>query len=184
VEQARNADHDAFAALIVPQIERLRGLAGLIVRDSTRAEDAVQEALLKAWRDLPRLRDVDRLDAWLRRLLVNACHDVGRQLKRRRGETPLAPHHEPAGRDEYNLLHDRDELGRGFHRLREEERAVIALRYYLDLPTADAAAALKMRETTYRSRLHRALKTLNAALAAESRTAIRVTPSTVTCSTG
>lgn len=173
VERARAGDHDAFAALVTPEIGRLHGLAGLILRDPARAEDAVQEALLKAWRDLPRLREPDRFHPWLRKLLVNACHDEGRRLGRRRGEVALAPEHEPSASDGLDRMLHRDELARGFRDLTREERAVIGLRYYLDLPTADAAAALGMREGTYRSKLHRAIRTLGAALAADARGTIR-----------
>jgi RNA polymerase sigma-70 factor (ECF subfamily) len=169
VQRAMGGDHDAFSALVAPEIDRLHGLAGLILRDASRAEDAVQEAMLRAWRDLPRLREPDRFMAWLRRLVVNASHDEGRRLGRRRRETALGPDHHPATADAASTVADRDELGRGFRRLSEEERAVIAMRYYLDLPSGDAAAALGMREGTYRSKLHRALRTLNAALAAEAR---------------
>lgn len=173
VERAMRGDHDAFSALVRPEIPRLHGLAGLILRDPTRAEDAVQDALLKAWRDVPRLREADRFHAWLRRLLVNACHDEGRRLGRRRGEVALGPQHEPRALDGFEALLQRDELARGFRGLDPEERAVIGLRYYLDLSTADAAAALGMRETTYRSKLHRAIRALGAALAAEARGSIR-----------
>lgn len=170
VLRAKGGDHEAFASLVRPHIDRLHGLAGLLLRDRSRAEDALQNALLDAWRDLPMLREPERFDAWLRRLVVNASHDEGRRLKRRRGETPLAPHHEPRtsgglGGD----LADRDEIARAFRRLREEERQVVALRYYADLSNAEAAAALGIREVTYRSKLHRALRALQAALAAEAR---------------
>lgn len=174
VASAMRGDHDAFAALVRPEIPRLHGLAGLILRDSARAEDAVQEALLKAWRDLPRLRDPERFIAWLRRLAVNACHDEGRRLRRRRGEVALGPEHDRAARagDGFEAMIQRDELVRGFRGLTQEERTVIGLRYYLDLSTAEAAAALGMREGTYRSKLHRAIRTLSAALAADARGSI------------
>ena len=155
VERAQQGDHDAFSALVRPEIPRLHGLAGLILRDPARAEDAVQEALLKAWRDLPRLREADRFGAWLRRLA-------------------LGPEHERAAGDGLDAMIQRDELVRGFHRLSQEERTVIGLRYYLDLPSADAAAALGMREGTYRSKLHRAIQALGAAMAADARGSIRV----------
>lgn len=171
VLRARGGDHDAFAALVGPEIERLYGLAGLLLSDRARAEDAVQEALLRAWRDLPTLRDPERFGAWLRRLVVNASHDEGRRLRRRRGEVDLSPHHDRATVDEISALLDRDELVRAFNRLKEEERTVVALRYYLDLSTADAAATLGIREVTYRSKLHRAIRALGAALAADARTA-------------
>ncbi len=173
VPRARDGDHGAFDALVRPEIERLYGLAGLLLSDRTRAEDAVQEALLRAWRDLPKLREAGKFGAWLRRLVVNAAHDEGRRLKRRRGEVELKAHHDRAtsSADGFDVLLDRDEISRAFRRLNEEERTVVALRYYLDLSNADAAATLGIREVTYRSKLHRALRTLNAALAADARTA-------------
>jgi len=169
VARARNGNHDAFEALVRPEIDRLYGLAGLLLRDRSRAEDAVQEALLRAWRDLPTLRDASKFGPWLRRLVVNASYDEGRRLGRRRGEVELSPHHDRAAGDEFAGMLDRDEIARAFTRLKHEERTVIALRYYLDLSTADAAATLGLREVTYRSRLHRAIKTLGAALAADAR---------------
>lgn len=169
VRRARNGDHGAFESLVRPEIERLYGLAGLLLADRTRAEDAVQEALLKAWRDLPKLREVEKFRAWLRRLVVNASHDEGRRLGRRRREVELKPHHDRAMADQLDSLLDRDELSQAFGRLKEEERTVVALRYFLDLSTADAAATLGIREVTYRSKLHRAIRTLGAALAADAR---------------
>lgn len=173
VRRARDGDHAAFSHLIGADLGRLHGLAGLILNDRSQVEDAVQEALLKAWRDLPRLRDVDRFDAWLRRLLVNACRDEQRRQRRRSGEVSLAPEHEPAVGAGVDDLLRRDELSGAFRHLTPEERSVIALRYYLDLSSADASAALGMREVTYRSKLHRALNALGAAMAAEARNATR-----------
>lgn len=168
-----NGDHGAFESLVRPEIDRLYGLAGLLLNDRARAEDAVQEALLKAWRDLPKLREVEKFGAWLRRLVVNASHDEGRRLGRRRREVELKPAHDRATGEGFDALLDRDELLRGFRRLKEEERTVVALRYFMDLSTADAAATLGIREVTYRSKLHRAIRTLGAALAADARTAGR-----------
>lgn len=169
VEQAKKGDHAAFSALVTPEIERLHGLAGLILGDRAHAEDALQEALLRAWRDLPRLRRADRFRAWVRRLVVNASRDEGRRLGRRRREVPLAPEHELPIGDGLDDLANRDEVGRALRHLTTEERTVIALRYYLDLSSADASAAAGMREGAYRSRLHRAIRTLGAAVAADAR---------------
>ena len=83
VERARLGDHDAYARLAADAIDRLHAIAWLILRDLDDAEDAVQEALVRAWRELPRLREADHFDAWLRRLLVNACHDTSRRRRRR-----------------------------------------------------------------------------------------------------
>lgn len=169
VERARQGDHDAFAVLVHERIGRLYGIAGLLLGDRPAAEDAVQEALLRAWRDLPTLRDADRFEAWLRRLLVNACHDADRQ-RRRRHETPLASDSQPAATDPFASVAQRDEMERAFRWLSSEDRAVVVVRYYLELSTAEAAATLGMREGTLKSKLHRALKALAAALAAEART--------------
>ena len=165
VERARNGDHEAFAALVRSEIGSLHGLAGLVLRDRGRAEDAVQDALLKAWRDLPRLREAERFRAWLHRLLINACHDEGRRLGRRRGEVTFDAIHEPKAPDPFEAMLQRDELGRGFALLTTEQRTVLSLRYYLDLSSADGAAAMGMRESTYRSKIHRALRAMDAALA-------------------
>src|SRR6187549_3900532 len=83
VQLAMHGDHDAFAALVSGATNRLYALACLILRDADRAEDATQDALVRAWRELPRLRDADRFDAWLRRLVVNACYDEARRVRRR-----------------------------------------------------------------------------------------------------
>ena len=89
VERARQGDHDAFAVLAGAAISRLDGAAWLILRDPEQAKDAVQNALVRAWRDLPTLRDPDRFDAWLNRLVVNACIDEARRLRRHRMDVEL-----------------------------------------------------------------------------------------------
>jgi RNA polymerase sigma-70 factor (ECF subfamily) len=98
-----------------------------LLGDRPAAEDAVQEALLSAWRDLPALRDADRFEAWLRRLLVNACHDADRQ-RRRRHETPLASDSQPAATDPFASVAQRDEMERAFRWLSSEDRAVVVVR--------------------------------------------------------
>jgi RNA polymerase sigma-70 factor (ECF subfamily) len=145
------------------------GLAGLLVGDHAIAEDAVQEALLRAWRNLPHLREPARFQAWLRSLVVNASRDLGRKLGRRRRDVALEWQHEPAAGDQLGTVLDRDQLCRAFRLLNTPERAVLALRYYLDLSGAAAAATLGIPELTYRSRVHRALRALHAILAAEER---------------
>ena len=171
VQRARNGDHVAFESLVRPEIGRLFGLAGLLLADRTRAEDAVQEGLMRAWRDLPKLRELDKFGAWLRRLVVNAAHDEGRRLGRRKREVAWDPAHDPATPDGISAVLDRDEVSRAFRRLKDEERTVIALRYFLDLTTVEAAATLGIREVTYRSKLHRAIRVLGAAIDADARAA-------------
>ena len=169
VEQARRGDHDAFAALAATAISRLDAAARLILRDPDLARDAVQETLVRSWRDLPGLRDPDRFEPWLHRLLVHACLDQARARRRHRFDVELRPIHEPAAPDDLAVLTLRDELERGFRRLEPEQRAVIVLHYYLGLPLSEAAAALGLPLGTTKSRLSRALQAMRAALDAEAR---------------
>jgi len=169
VERARGGDHDAFAELAGATISRLDSAAWLILRDPEQAKDAVQNALVKAWRDLPTLRDPDRFDAWLHRLLVRACFDEARRLRRHRVDVELTPLMTPAVDGLESRIADRDQLERGFARLEPDMRAVIVLHHYLDLSVPDVAVALGIPVGTAKSRLHRALGLLRAALDAESR---------------
>ena len=170
VERARKGDHDAFAELAGAAISRLDATAWLMLRDADRATDAVQNALVRAWRDLPTLRDPDRFDAWLHRLLVNACIDLLRRDRRHRFEvviTDTSPM--PVVNDATSAIADRDELERGFRRLDPEERAVIVLHHYLDLPLPEVAATLRIPLGTAKSRLYRGLREMHAALDADAR---------------
>ena len=169
VALARGGDRDAFARLAAASFTRLDATARLITRDHELAKDAVQEALTRAWRDLPGLRDPDRFDAWLRRLLVNACMDELRRARRTSIEVELTDLHHPAVVDSAITVADRDALERGFRRLDAEQRSIVVLHYYLGLPLADAAEALNMPVGTAKSRLFRARETLRAALDANSR---------------
>ena len=171
VERARKGDHDAFAELAAAAISRLDAAAWLILRDPDQAKDAVQNALVRAWRVLPTLRDPDRFDAWLHRLLVNACIDEARRLRRHRVDVELSELAPPAMAGIETVVADRDELERGFLRLDPEMRAVIVLHYYLDLTMPDVAASLGIPLGTAKSRLNRALGALRAALDAEARNA-------------
>jgi RNA polymerase sigma factor (sigma-70 family) len=171
VERARGGDHDAFAALAGAAISRLDGAAWLILRDIEQAKDAVQNTLVRAWRDLPTLHDPDAFDAWLHRLLVRACIDEARRLRRHRVDVELfdlnAAGPSIAGHE--SAVVNRDQLERGFHRLTPELRAVIVLHHYLDLPLPAVAASLGIPLGTAKSRLHRALGLLRAALDADAR---------------
>src|SRR5262245_26136646 len=122
VERAMTGDHDAFSELARVSIGRLYVIARLILRDDTKADDATQEALLSAWRHIRGLRDPDRFDAWLRRLLVNACHrEAGRN--KRRGAVEMHIEVLEASEPDPTLdLADRDQIERGFQRLDLDER--------------------------------------------------------------
>jgi RNA polymerase sigma-70 factor (ECF subfamily) len=164
VERAGRGDHDAFAALVDASIARLEPVARLILRDQELARDAVQEALIRAWRDLPGLRDPDRFDAWLHRLTVNACLDVVRRRRRRPMEVDIGPIAPPAVGDETKLVADRDQLERGFRALSTEQRAVLVLHYYVGMPVPALADALGIPLGTAQSRLARALAALRRAI--------------------
>ena len=169
VERASNGDHDAFAVLVGASVARLEAVARLILRDQELARDAVQDAYLRAWRDLPGLRDPERFDAWLHRLTVNACLDALRRRKRRPIEVDLSPIMPPAIGDQAANIADRDQLERGFRRLRAEHRAVLVLHYYVGMSASAIAESLEIPVGTAQSRLHRALAELRAAIAADER---------------
>jgi RNA polymerase sigma-70 factor (ECF subfamily) len=174
VVKAREGDRDAFARLATASISRLDAVARLITRDPERAKDAVQEALARAWRDLPGLRDPDRFGAWLRRLLVNACMDDLRQTRHRTFEVELTDLYHPAVADSTIAVAERDALERAFRRLDPEQRTAVVLFYYLDLPLPDIAATLRLPVGTVKSRLHRGREALRAALEADSRDQVAI----------
>jgi len=175
VERARTGDHDAFAELAGAAISRLDSAAWLILRDPDQAQDAVQNALLRAWRDLPTLRDPDRFDAWLHRLLVRACIDEARRLRRHRFDIELTSIDRPIDSGAETVVADRDELERGFRRLEPDMRAIIVLHHYLDQPLSDVAATLGIPLGTAKSRLNRALGLMRAALDADARSRAQLT---------
>jgi RNA polymerase sigma-70 factor, ECF subfamily len=164
VRAAAHGDADAFAALAAARAQRLFATAVLILRDRSRAEDAVQNALLRAWRDLPTLRDRQRFDAWLRRLLVNACHDESRRHRRHAANLRLLPDHDRPLPDGSELLADRDELDRGLSRISSDHRAALVLHYFLGLSLPEIADALGIPVGTAKSRLHHARHALRAAI--------------------
>jgi RNA polymerase sigma-70 factor (ECF subfamily) len=168
VERARDGDHDAFAQLAAATIDRLHAIAWLILRDLDDAEDAVQEALVHAWRELPRLREADRFEAWLRRMLVNACHDLGRR-RRRRSLVPIAMAAEPVSADSWLRLENQDMLERAFERLPIEQRTVLVLEHYVGLTGPEIAAATGVSLGTAKSRARYARTAMRAALEADAR---------------
>jgi len=167
VEQARRGDHDAFAELARAAVVRLDRAARLILRDPELARDAVQEGLIRAWRDLPSLRDPDRFDAWLHRLIVNACIDQTRRRRRRPIEVELTPIHAPATSDMSGALADRDQVDRVLRHLDEAGRAIVVLHYFVGLPLTEVANALGIPVGTVKSRLHRSLREMRGATATE-----------------
>jgi len=171
VEAARRGDHQAFEALATASADRLYRIATLILRDHGRAQDAVQEALVHAWRELPALRDPDRFSAWLHRLLVNACLDEARSRHRVAAEVSML-RIEPSTQDAQIAVADRDQLERGFRRLKPPQRAVVVLHFYVGLTVAEVAETLGVPLGTAKSRLHYATEVLRAALEADARTGL------------
>jgi RNA polymerase sigma-70 factor (ECF subfamily) len=171
VDRARHGDREAFAVLAGDAVDRLHATARLILRDTELAQDATQDALVRAWRDLPSLRDVERFDAWLYRLVVRACADVGRRRRRWRGEITVVST-EPSEPDRASELADRDQLERGLRRLNDRQQTILILHFYLGLSPSEAADALDIPIGTAKSRLHYAIDSLRAAIAAEERSTV------------
>ena len=167
VERAQRGDHDAFAVLVGASVARLDAAARLILRDHELARDAVQEGFIGAWRNLPTLRDPDRFEAWLRRLIVRACIDSVRRRSRRPIEMELSPVDGPVIGDIAAVVADRELLDLALRRLDPEWRAVVVLHYYLGMPLPDVAAALNIPTGTAKSRLHRSLAAMRVAIDAD-----------------
>lgn len=157
VERARGGDHDAFTALLDVRLGRLDAAARLILRDPELARDAVQEACIRAWRDMPGLRDPERFDAWLHRLTVHACLDAIRRRRRQVIEVQLQPLHAPTTADVAGAFADRQVIDAALARLSPGHRAVVALHYLLGMPLPDVAHTLGVPLGTAKSRLHYAL---------------------------
>ena len=168
VEQAQKGDRDAFAVLASASVDRLYAVARRILQDHERAQDAVQSALLGAWRDLPALRDCAKFEQWLHRLLVRACYEEARRQRAFQANVKLLKI-EPSVSDPTGMLADRDQLERGFRRLTVEQRAVVVLHFYLGLALTEVSELLGLPEGTTRSRLHYALRAMRAALEADDR---------------
>ena len=172
IERAQRGDHDAFAVLAGEAIARLDAAARLILRDDELARDAVQDAMVRSWRDLPTLRDVERFDSWLHRLLVNACLDLVRRRKRRAIEVELTPMHFPSTADFSGGIAERDFLDRALRALAPDWRAVVVLHYFLGMPLPDVASSLGIPLGTAKSRLHRSIGVLRASVGAAEATDI------------
>lgn len=169
VVRAIAGDHEAFSELARLSITRLYAVARLILRDTDQAEDATQEALFVAWRDLSALRDPDRFEAWLHRLLVRECYRAARRDRRRievEGQVrPLADGGDPG--PEHAL---RDELDRGFRRLPIDLRTTLVLHHYLGFSFPEIGDALGIPVGTAKSRVHRATRLMRVAIMADAQT--------------
>jgi RNA polymerase sigma-70 factor, ECF subfamily len=169
VEQAQRGDREAFAILARTHGDRLMQLAQRILRDVGRAEDAVQQTLVIAWRELPGLRDPDRFDAWLQRLLVNSSYAEARRQKSWNANIHVLNAIEPIGADEALSVDNRDRLERGFRRLPPDQRAILVFTHFLGLTPTEIAERLGIPVGTARSRLHYAHRAMRAAIEADER---------------
>jgi len=164
VERASRGDREAFTSLAASHVDRCYAVAYRILRDPHRAQDATQQALLGAWRDLPTLRDAERFDAWLHRLVVNACYAEARGDRRWTARVRVIDPEPPIAPDVARSVADRDELEIAFRRLSPEQRAVVVLHHHLGYPLTEIAATLGIPVGTARSRLHYAVCQLRTAL--------------------
>jgi RNA polymerase sigma-70 factor (ECF subfamily) len=169
VEQAMHGDEEAFDELVGRIGDSLHSVARRILRDTTLAEDATQQALLDAWRNLPRLRDPGRFEAWAHRLLVNACYAVASRERRHRSNLRLLPHDAPSIPDATSRIAIQEQLDQVFRTLSVEHRTVVVLVHYLGLTPTEAAERMGTPVGTARSRLHYALGHLRSAIEADTR---------------
>jgi RNA polymerase sigma-70 factor (ECF subfamily) len=172
IERAMTGDQDAFARVAAASIRSMYATARLILREDAAAEDATQEALVNAWRYLPSLRDPDRFNAWLYRLLVNACRTHLRRVTRHDVVEIDVVDRTRDGGDPGPALADRDQLERGFRRLDADQRAVVILHFYKGYSVPEVAEIVGIPLGTAKSRIHRATNELRAAMDADSRIAL------------
>jgi RNA polymerase sigma-70 factor, ECF subfamily len=170
VEAARSGDEEAFASLARGMADQLFVVAHRILRDVGRAEDAVQQTLVTAWRELPALRDTERFEAWIHRILVNACYAEAKRASKWSANVVVLPVDGPASRDTTQDVVIRDALDRGFRRLPTEQRAAFVLHHYLGWSVAEIAENLGVPAQTIKSRIRYATSTLRAGLDADART--------------
>src|SRR4029077_14663219 len=110
VERARDGDESAFANLVDLDGDRCYAIAFRILRDVERAQDAVQQTFLLAWRELPRLREPERYDVWLHRLLAHACYEEANRHRRWTAHIRPIPDDGPGGADPTISIDERDAL--------------------------------------------------------------------------
>ena len=171
VARARQGEEAAFNRLAAGEIDRLYAIAYRILGRQDAAEDAVQDALVAAWRDLPSLRVIQAFGGWLTRLLVHTCYREARR-RRRLVTVGWAGEREPAQDDRSASLGDRDEIDRAFRQLSAEHRAVLVVTHYLGMSGREAADALGVPPGTVKSRLHHASRAFRAAIAADQRISV------------
>lgn len=183
VERAQQGDAEAFAQLVSRRLDRSWRFVRAIAGDRVDADEVVQEAFVLVWRDLPRLRDADAFEPWLRAILVHATHHAVRRVGQVRliPITNAAPGPSERGGsiradalldprpDPSTALAGRDTLARAFARLSIDQRTILVLHYFEGYPLEFVAEVIRRPIGTAKSRLHGARAALRAALAAENR---------------
>ncbi len=169
VVRVQNGDQRAFEALAAADYPRLYRVAYGVMGDHPSAEDVTQQALLDIWRDIRRLHDPSKYEAWAYRLLVRVCYVEAKRQPRWRSSDDLLPADEPRAVDAYGVVADRDQLERGFQHLSMDHRVVIILRFLLGMTPEEVAATLGISRWTVYTRLRAAVKAMRAALEADAR---------------
>jgi RNA polymerase sigma-70 factor (ECF subfamily) len=175
--RAAEGDARAFDALIRPRLDRLFRMAVAITRNEADARDAVQEACISAWRELPRLRDRARFDAWLAQILVNACRIHLRRQRRTNVREIAVDATDDATRDSLFATgaHGDEDVAevevirRAFVRLDPDLRTLLVLHYQEERPLAEIARLTGSPVGTVKWRLSNARKALDRALEVERR---------------
>lgn len=173
VDQAQRGDREAFDALARTVGDRCMAIAFRILRDLDRADDAVQAALIMAWRELRTLRDLDRFEPWLHRILTHECYAEARRNRRWSTQVRLMPMPGQRESGDISAVNDRDQLDRAFRRLTMEQRSVLVFHHYVGLPLTEVAERLDIPLGTAKSRLHHATSALRASLEADARSPSR-----------
>jgi RNA polymerase sigma-70 factor (ECF subfamily) len=177
VIRAQQGDESAYASITSAVYGHLQQVAYRVLRDPDLAEDATQEALIRVWRKLPRLRDPSRFEAWSYRFLINACADEAR--RQRRALPTIQAKLEGSAPDETGRIGDHDLLEHAFEQLSFDHRSVIVLHHYLDLTLEATAETLGISLGTAKSRLHRAMTKLREAMRVQAPERIRAVPRVV-----
>ena len=169
VDRAQHGDAEAFDALAREVGDRCMAIAQRILRDADLAEDAVQATLITAWREVRTLRDPDRFEPWLHRILTRECYAEARRRRRWSADVRVLPSRVEPEDGAVLTVQDRDQIDRAFRRLTIEQRAVLVFHHYLDLPVTEVADRLDIPVGTVKSRLHHATAALRASLDADAR---------------
>jgi RNA polymerase sigma-70 factor (ECF subfamily) len=152
-----------FVQLTDRELGRAFRTAGYILGNAADAEEVTQDAMLKAWKAWPMLRDPGRFGPWFERILVNACLD---RIRRRKGIRLVDLDTAPAlhGADPFVAQLARDEVGRALATLPPEQRVVLVLRFWRDLSLQEIAERLRVPLGTVKSRLHYGMQAMRPVL--------------------